>query len=164
MPMSWTKAAAICSSRLGCVAFLDESRRDLLLEARLRGLPAEPAEHEPTVTPTRNVVGAPRNAVAVRVARIGARDDDRFGYRLEEPQSDHLRRHARPHAQVLAHGVATDGAVAGIDDLVARRQQLVLRTVGEATRDRVQLDPKAGLGQDPEDGTPRMARSCSCPP
>ena len=96
----------------------------LLLDGRDSRLPAEASEH--LAARCRRVgheVGAPRDAVAVVVVRIGEVEDVVFRHGLEQSDAEHRGRDPRGQEQAL------DGLAVGPDHLVVRLDQGVGRAV-----------------------------------
>ena len=74
----------------------------LLAQVWLIGFPAKSTEDGFFLHNVPNHVGATGNAIAITVAGVNQRNQGCIGHGLQQPQTDHGRRHARGDHDVLA--------------------------------------------------------------
>ena len=113
----------------------------LLVEVGLAGLPAEAAEYAALLRAVPDAIGAPGNAIAIGVVRVGIGQDGRLGYGFQQAQADHRRRYARREL-----GIRMQGAIAQLADLQPGLAQLDLKAIGQADGLRAIADPHLGFG------------------
>src|SRR5262249_49080536 len=118
----------------------------LLLDRRLIRLPAEAAEHPLLSAAIPDAVGSARDAVAVGVVGIGARENRRLVDRREQTGPEVERRGTRGDADRRS-----ERAEGEVDERVRRRSQAVRFAVAVRARHLGVLDSGPPLGGNSED-------------